>query len=104
MKILKETKRNPRLSGAVTVALAAFLLSLLAALALGGCAHSPPPAPEGQSCRDVCSRAETMGCAWAAPTSGGASCAIVCENASAARVPWKLECLSRIQSCDEECP
>lgn len=97
-------KVSPRLSGPATVVMTIVLLALLAAMALGSCAHAPGPPPSGPSCADVCTRAESMGCAWAAPTPMGATCAVVCMNAETAGVPWRTECLAKIAACDEACP
>lgn len=79
--------------------------------ALGGCVTvKPVPTTVQPTCADVCAhgaelrREDPTGCKWSTPTPKGAPCSTVCENATAAGIPWKLECLATITTCNTECP
>jgi hypothetical protein len=82
------------------------LAFLLAACAHGSCAHSPAPAPSDATCASACAHGAALSCTYAKPTIGGATCEQVCKNAEAAGEPWRLACLSRLQTCDDAtaCP
>jgi len=84
--------------------------TLLFALALSSCAHSPQPAPNPDAaspvtCASVCEHAAALvlKCSWAQPTKLGHSCEAVCLNAKNAGQSWALECIQRqlnLGSCD----
>ena len=88
-------------------------LAVCAGLAIGSCAHNPPPAPADASpppftatCASVCEHAALMDCTWAKPTPKGHSCEQVCLNAQNVGEPWNLECLQKLTGCDSAfvCP
>lgn len=75
-------------------------------LALAGCATTPPiPERSEATCADVCARGAILGCAWSLPTPKGATCEAVCDNATAARIPWRLDCMASANTCEAaQCP
>jgi hypothetical protein len=79
-------------------------LALTVALSLSGCI--PTPVPTGPTCADACANGRRLaaagvaGCEWSTGVpSSGASCEVVCENASAHGNAWQLDCLSRTNEC-----
>jgi hypothetical protein len=87
------------------------IVMLLAALALGCCAHVPPPPPGPAAatcaehvctCADVCEHGTRLGCDWAEPTERGATCQTVCRNATdpAGPIVWDLDCRAHSATCD----
>lgn len=95
------------------------LLILLGGFVLASCG-TPKPRPDpgpfaadagtvDPSCAGICEEAFRKGCAWAAPTLGGATCLDVCFTAtSGGPIVWDLVCRARAvrQSCDavDACP
>lgn len=87
----------------------AFLIlwATLAASCASSCVTVPPkPTPPVDfTCAAVCSHGAELGCVYATPTKGGASCVQVCENATAAGQMWRLSCLAAATTCDPlACP
>lgn len=68
-----------------------------------GCSPSPIPAPPPDAsalpgCIEVCTHGRALGCAWAEPTKGGASCETVC-GANQAVTPWPLDAMAAGSTC-----
>lgn len=77
---------------------------LLLVLFVAACSAVPAPHPRPEptvTCVDVCARGVELGCAFALPTEGGASCVEVCENVqSSGIIEWDLACRSAASSCE----
>jgi len=66
--------------------------------ACGTVPPAPPPPPATADCPSACERGRAMLCEWAKPTTNGAACETVCENA-ARFVPWPTACIAIAATC-----
>lgn len=78
-----------------------YLFALVMLLAIGcahitGCAHTTPA-----TCATACANGAGLGCTWAEPTTQGAACTVVCQNASAT-IPWDVSTLTAATSCQSK--
>lgn len=77
---------------------------LLLAIFVSACSAVPAPSPKPEpkaTCADVCARGVGLGCAFALPTEGGATCVEVCNNVqSSGIIEWDLECRASAASCE----
>ena len=93
------------LAGLLTIGLLVFFGSC------NGCGTTPVPnpppgptpitdaaPPARDDCDLACNRGAVLGCAWAAPTALGATCADVCRNAQYV-LPWNTACIITASSC-----
>lgn len=76
-------------------------LCLWALLVCAACPAPKPPAPPpgAATCQDLCKHLGELGCEAARPTTGGATCVVVCENVRDSPVAWNLDCRTKALTC-----